>query len=533
MTRARWITSSLVLCALWSLGAFVLVPRMERDLAAAARDTLSRQPSLQKRLDRLHVAFDGQQALLRGQVRTHDDLQVAEATVRDLVRAPTPLSGSLGLRLNPVSEVRNAVEVLPFPAGWLLLAANGPQATLLGTAANEYEARDLSRSVQDGWNAHGGTTKGALTTDAENHDEAANVTATLRGIPTPPDMAQAYLARIGEPWKELSLNRGDDALFADARAHGVSENEWNQRVVPVLHELRDALKQQQAREIENQRLAHLPAAHLFIATRGSQVVLRGEVGSATMKRTVLDEALAAFTPRRVHDEIRVSAERRPTGDFGPVTTALLPPAKEENGRSLFIGLAGEAWKAVDWQIAPREQSWKEELTPGLKTTDLLNDSIALTEWLQAAQDDTAPPEPPRAFITLALFDGKVIVSGQVAEEATRSRVIAAVRKAYAPRVLVLHDDLLVHAACTPSNGIVHTLGSLPPADAGGTFAIAFPGGSWTRIPVTKDLLEAGGLARCKQLPAGLSAALVEERSAEAIEQLRLWMSRPQSPVSLP
>lgn len=533
MTRARWIISSLVLCALWSLGAFVLIPRMERDLAAAAQDTLSRQTSLQKRLGRLQVAFDGQQAVLTGKVRTPDDLHAVETAVRDLVRAPTPLTASLGLRLNPVADVNNAVEVLPFPAGWLLLAANGPQAKLLGTAANEYEARDLFRSVQDGWSARGGTAEDVLAADAENHDEAANVAATLRGIPTPPDMAQAYVARIGETWKELSLNRSDDALFADARAHGVSEEEWNTRVVPVLRGLRDQLKQQQAAEMEKQRLAHLPPAHLFIAARGSQVVVRGEVGSLEMKRAVLDEALEAFSPRRVLDEIRVSPQRRPTGDFGPVTTALLPPTADKNGRSLFVGLSDEAWKAVDWQIAPQEQSWKENLTGGLKPADLLNDSEALTEWLQARNDSTAPPEPAPAFITLALFDAKVIVSGQVAEESTRSRIVAAVRKAYAPRVIVLHDDLRVHAACRPSTGVAHTVGSLPSADAGGVFAIAFPGGSWTSIPVTKDLIEAGGLARCKQLPAGVSAALVEERSAEAIEQLRLWMSRPQSHASNP
>lgn len=533
MTRARWITSSLVLCALWSLGAFVLIPRMERDLAAATRGTLARQTSLQKRLDRLQVAFDGQQAVLTGKVRTHDDLHAVEQAVRDLVRAPAPLAASLGRQLNPVADVRSMVEVLPFPAGWLLLAANGPQAKLLGTAANEFEARDLYRSVQDGWSARGGTADGDLTTDGENHDEAANVSATLRGIPQPADMAHAYLARIGETWKDLSLNRSDDALFADARTHGVTEEEWNKRVVPVLHGLRDQFKQQQAAEIEQQRLAHLPAAHLFIAARGSQVVVRGEVGSTQMKHAVLDEALTAFTPRRVRDEIRVSPQRRPTGEFGPVTTALLPPTTDKNGRSLFIGLSDEAWKAVDWQIAPQEQSWKEDLSGGLKPADLLNDSEALTEWLQAPNDSTAPPEPPPAFITLALFDSKVIVSGQVAEESTRARIVAAVRKAYAPRVIVLHDDLRVQAACRPSTGVVHTVGSLPSADLGGTLAIAFPGGSWTSIPVTKDLIEAGGLARCKQLPAGVSAALVEERSAEAIEQLRLWMSRPQSHASNP
>jgi hypothetical protein len=535
MTRARWITSILVLSALWLLGALVFVPRLERELAVTSRSMLSQQPLLARRLNHLQLEFDGQRAHLSGKVRTVQDRLTVETAVRDLVRAPTPLAASLGLRFNPVADIRNDIEVLPFPSGWMLLAANGPQAKLLGTAANDYEARDLSRSVQNGWSAKGGTTEGTLTTDTESHDEADNVTTTLRSMPAPPTTAQAYLARIGESWKELTLAATDETLQAEARAHGVSETDWRQRVLPVLHELRAALKQQQTTEAERQRLARLPPGHLFIATRASQVILRGEVGTAAMKRAILDEALEVFSQRRVRDEIRISSQRRPAGEFGPITTALLPSPKEKNGRAMFISLSGDAWQPVDWQIAPAEQSWNNNLPTGLDAALLRNDSAVLSTWLESANNDPSGPQPLPAFITLALFDSKVILSGQVAEESARSQIIAAVRKAYAPRVIVLHDELRLHADCKPSNGIIHTVSTLPAAVTHGlgSFAIAVPGGAWSVIPVTRDLIEAGGLARSKQLPSGLSVALVEERSAEAIEQLRLWVSNFKSHVSNP
>ncbi len=533
MTRARWILSAALLFALWLVGALVCVPRLQRDLESAAQSALSQQTVLLNRLGGLRLAFDGQQARLSGSVRTPQDRSVLETTVRDLVRAPAPFSGGLGLRLNPVSTVRSEIEVVPYPAGWLLLAAKGTHARLLGTAASAYEARDLARSVQESWSAQGGMTEGLPATDKDNHDEAASVFATLRTVPAPPSTAQAYLARIGQSWKELALNQTDEELLAEARMLGVSPAEWQQHVLPALHELRDALQKQRHELTENARLAKLPPGHLFIAVRDQEIILRGEIGTAAMKRAILDDALATFAPRRLHDEIRVSAQRRPSGDFGPISTALLPEANKAGGKSYFLSLSGEAWKPVDWQITASEQSWKQDLPAGLDASVLQKDSALLTGWLQG--DDTHSPAPALpmepAFISLALFDARVIISGQVAEESVRARVIAAVRRAYSPPFLVLSDDVHVRGNCDPSGNILHTLKSLPPpptAHTAGLLAIAKPGGTWMLIPVTKELVEAGGLAKSGLLPAGIPAAVVADLSAEAIEQLRLHLDHPVS-----
>jgi len=531
MTRARWIQSAASLCALWLVGALVCLPHLQRDLETAAQDVLAQQPALRQRMSGLRLEFSGQQARLSGSVRTPQDRSLIEATVSDLVRVPTTFSLGLARHLNPVSSVRSELEVIPSPPGWMLLAANGANARLLGTAANAYEARDLAHSVQTAWSTRGGSSDGMPGTDAVNHDEAASVSATLRTVPFPPSGVQAYLARIGQPWQELTLGQSDADLRAAALAQGVSEDEWQQQVLPALNELRASQQRQHLAQAESERLSHLPVGYLFLAVRDQQIILRGEVGTAAVKQGVLADALAVFAPRRLHDEIRVGALRRPTDDFGPITTALLPEEGKAGGKSCFLSFSGEAWRPVDWQTAPSEQSWKQNLPGGLDAKPLQNDSTLLSHWLQG--DDSHAPAPPQptapAVVTLALFGTKAILSGQVAEEAVRAQLIAAVRQAYSPSFRVSSDDLQVRGDCEPSGRILHTLKSLPPppaAGSAGTFAIASPGSIWKLIPVTRPLIEAGGLAQSGPLPAGIPAALVEELSAEAIEQLRLHLPPP-------
>lgn len=534
MTRERWILSAACLAVLWLLGALVFLPGMQRTLQAAAQEVLSHQPGLEKRLGALELSFSGQQARLRGSVRTEQDRRQIEAAVRDLVRAPTQLSGSMGLKLNPVGGLRSEIEIAPYAPGWLLLAAEGPQARLLGTAASSYEARDLARSVQDQWDSRGGTAQGTPGTDSDAHDEAASVSATLRGLPPPPPGAQAWLARIGQGWRELVLHSTDTALQAEAQAAGVSDDEWQRQILPVLESLRAARRQQERAELDAERLARMPPGHLFLAARGQEIILSGEVGSENAKRAVLEEALAAFSPRRLHDQIRINKDRRPGGDFGPMTTALLPEKDKPKAKTCFLGLAGDAWKPVDWQTAVKEQAWKNDLPGMLDARDLEADSAAVCGWLDGTGGSTPVPSQAvrPAFLSLAVFGSRVILSGQVAEEAAHAMSLDAVRRAYSPPFPVISDSFHVHGDCSRSRGILHTLKSLPSAPKAGSagfLAIAPPGGDWAVMPVTRDLVEAGGISRSGKVPAGIPAALVEELSAEAMEELRLHLAHPEFP----
>ena len=238
MKPVRCLLAAAVFAAFWCAGAFVLLPRMESKLATAAREALAAQQTLAKRLDKVQTTFQGQVAHLTGQVRSVQDKLTIEAAVRDHVRAPTMIASGFGASLNPVAAVKNDIEIVPFPPGWMLLAANGLKATLLGEAATDFEARDLARSIMESWSAKGGNVSGALQSNLEDHDEAADISATLGGLPPPSPNVELHLARIGGRWQKLKLAESDDALRDQAAALGVKDDEWKKDIAPLLATLR-------------------------------------------------------------------------------------------------------------------------------------------------------------------------------------------------------------------------------------------------------------------------------------------------------
>jgi len=521
MNRERWIVSVITVFVLWLPGALILVPSLEKDLENATRRLLESQPQLSGRLGRVSIDFDGQVAHLHGEVRSAQDRVVIEEATRDLVQVPTTFATGISRRLNPVASIRNEIELVPYPPGWLLLAAEGTKAHLIGAAASEFEARDLALSVQDRWSAQGGFLHGQPRIDAHLHDEAVEVTATLRGVPSPQPFAQVHVTKIGGAWRSLALDKSDTALRAEAQALDISEAEWQGEILPILAAMRDKLARQRTAATEAQRLAALPAGHVFLATRSGEVLMRGEVGTHAVKYALLDEAMEVFAPRQIRDEIRVSDQRRPADDFAPVTTALIPPDKDAVGKSLFLGFGGEAWKAIDWEVGDTARPWHKEVPPGVKLEPLLGDSMKTIQWLQGATTPSTKPTP--AFIVLAVCGDKAILSGLVAEEATRSQFIAAVRRASTQGRIVLHDDLRLSAASRSWVGVLDAVKSLPPLPSrGAALVLATSQSSWIELPITPDLLEAGGIGRSGLLPVDLSPALVESHSAEAIEQLRAW-----------
>jgi hypothetical protein len=131
------LIAGLWLLAFWLAAALGMAPRIERQLAGIAT-ALTRE--LPTGYSAPEVHFEGQTAIVSGRVRR--EIQRAEiiTTVKEKVRA----SSLLGSGLNPVLRVADALEIEPYPPGWLMIAANGPRGQLLGTAATEYEARDLA-----------------------------------------------------------------------------------------------------------------------------------------------------------------------------------------------------------------------------------------------------------------------------------------------------------------------------------------------------------------------------------------------------
>lgn len=528
MNPVRWSIAAAVFAAFWCAG-LLLRQGMEAKLTTAAHQALAGWQPLIGRLERVQTAFHGQIAHLTGQVRSVQDKEAIETVVREHVRAPTSIAAGLGQRLNPVAAVRNDIEIVPFPPGWMLLAANGREGTLLGEAATDYEARDLARSLTESWSAAGGRLRAAIQPAPGDHDEAADISATLGGMPQPSARVELHLARIGSSWLHLQLTQDDERLRGQAAALGVKNEAWDKDIAPMITALRRHRAEAEALAKQKAQVANLPPGHLFLAVRDQHLVLRGEVGSPAVKRALLAEALGVFRALRIHDDIRVSTTRHPAAEFAPFSTALLPAAGAAEEKTFHLGISGEAWRPLDWHGSRGELSWKGKLPPRLTGALLRGDNAQLIDFLQGS--DAGLPAPARAqpaFLVLALFGSKALLSGQIAEPALHARMLAAVRAAYAPGIMTGADFFTVRGECQPSEEPLHASQSLPAPGPRPLLAFARPGSSWKTREITPALVEPGALAKSGLIPEDIPPRLVEEVAADTLEQLRAMILHPEA-----
>jgi hypothetical protein len=534
MTRTRWIIASSWLLLLWLITGAVWAPALERRLEERARSLLT---GLGTGYTPATVQFSGQTAHLTGRVRHEKERQEIESRITTHLRSP----GLFQADLNPVIKVRNDIEVAPYPSGWLLLAAQGSLATVYGTLASDYEARDLSLLLQDQWAKTGGRITREVKSDPSRFDEAPGIQPTLDHLPSPRtqavgDTAQVHLARPGSGWEKLPLDAADGLLRQQFSTYPITDEEWQTIVVPALAQTRRYQETERARIAAAEHQSRLPPPHVFLAARDQRLLLRGEVASLKLKRELLNSVIGSFPDWRVLDDLRVNDQRRAVAEFGPITTALLPLGSESSSKSMALGLSGTAWQFVDWQVGAEAQPWKPLLPSDLPPALLQEDSRMVTQWLQGnAQGIPTLPLPAQpSFLTLTLLRDKVILAGQLAEEALRTRLIEAARRSYAGQAVLFSEALLARGTCEPTTDVEQTVRSLPPLPKEGeapVIAFARPGQVWKSQPATEALLTPGALAKSGLTPSGFPAAMAEDTfAAEAYDHLRHhWRNTATSP----
>lgn len=525
MSRTRWIIACSWLLLFWLIAIAVWAPALQKKLESQAINLLK---DVDGGYGPITVRFDGQQALLTGRVR-HDYLsQEVGRRVAEKVRVESWPS----MELNPVISVRNEVEISPYPPGWLLLTVQGTRGKLFGTAASEYEARDVSRLLQDRWGSQGGMIESRLTTDFKRFDEAPQIQTNIDRLPPPRkdiggDSAQIHIARLGGGWERLTLETADELLRQQLTSYPITGSDWDTTIKPALDQVRQHQKAERIRIAEAGRQSKLPPPHVFLAARDQRLLVRGEVASLRIKRELLNAIIGAFPAWRVLDDLRVNDQRREVAEFGPLTTALLPSSAEGvSGKSLALGLSGTAWKFVDWQVGAEARPWDELLPADLPPSRLQEDSKMVTQWLQgSAQGIPSLPIPAQpSFLTLTLLPDKVILAGQLAEEALRSRLIEATKRAYSARAVIFSEALLARGTCEPTADVEQTVRSLPPLPSDNeppVIAFARPGQVWKAQPATDATMAPGGLTQSGLLPEGFPAAMAEDTLAsEAYDHLR-------------
>ncbi len=527
MTRVRWLIAGFWLLAFWLLAGVIVAPALQRHLEAQASAVLKVKPT---GYESVQVHFDGQRAILTGRVRDESQrAQILSAAEKE-VRGRGPFSA----KLNPVQQVVDGLKIVPYPPGWLLLAANGTRGQLLGAAATEFESRDLYHLIQDRWSTLNGRIESKLKAFPELHDEAPDLKQTLAQIPLPDerdggDSAQIQIASLGGPWLRLLPDAKNDRLMEQSLAIGIPLQEWEKSVLPLIQNVRRYQSEQRSRAEENARQAKLPPPHLFIAARENRLLVRGETATVGIKREILNALIISFPEWRVIDDVRINSERRAIFDFGPITTALLPdPLNQDSitkGKSLMLGLSGNAWKPVEWIVGADAQPWKEDLPKDLPARLLQDDHRMVIGWLQG-ETKGIPNLPIRAqpsFLTLTLLPDKVILAGQLAEESLHAQLVQAARQKYSSQAIVISDSLLIRGTCAPSTDIQQTLRSLPPlpeADSAGSLAFTLPGLVWKSTPANSGIDQAGAVAKSGILPKDFPAAMAEDTFWDGFDHLR-------------
>lgn len=528
MKRALWLTTGicLLLCGLLAAG----LPWLQRRLAAQAQPLLA---GINTGHGPVQLRFEGLRAVLSGQVRHPHQRTELETLVRERLRLP----GGWFATFRPVLGLRNELAIVPYPPGWLALAVSGRHAELAGRLGSETEARDTARLLEERWQAAGGRLRTRVNADPARFDEAPGIEATLTGFPPPPmaegpDSAQIHLAQAGGGWTRLPPDATEEHWREQATSFGLDATDLA-RVRGLLEQVRRLQALERARVAEAKRQAGLPPPHLLLAARGDRLLVRGEIANLRLKRSFLNALIEALPSRRVLDDLRVNPERRAVAPFEPVPVEHLPLPERDDDRRLLLGVPGTGWHSLPAQADAEslESAWLKPLPADLPPERLADDVRMAADWLcgdaRGIPDLPTPAQP--SFLTLALLPGKVILAGQLAEEPLRTRLLEAVRRAYAGRAVVLADGLLARGSCAPSESIEQTALSLPPlprASEAARLAFALPGGVWQSIAVTHELLEPGGLAKTGLLPETFPAAMAELSLMEAFDHLRALQNTP-------
>lgn len=536
MTRHRWIAALICLIVFWLLAGAVWLPWLQRRLEKTATRAIAGLAGDGYPAPIVH--FSGQQATVSGKVRNEAEKTAILRRLTHDLRVPA----LLGANLNPVTRVHDALQVAPFPAGWLMLVIQGPRGVVYGMAATPEESRDLGRLFQDRWAQQGGRLTSELGHDFDRFDESQAPEVTVESLPHPPknsggDSAQVFMARTDQAWERVVLEAPDTLIHSRLSTYPISDVEWQQIVQPALARCRVYQTSERERLAEAERQAKLPPPHVIFAHRDRRLLLRGEVATIKIKRELLNEIITAFPNLRVLDDLRVNSTRRNVAAFGPLTGLMIPDASPDLAKNASLGLPEAPWQPLDWRDGMEAADWQSLLPQDLPYSKIKSDWQMVQNWLQG-ETQGIPKLPIAAqpsFLTLALLPEKVIVSGQLAEEPHRARLAAALRNAYGNRAVILAEGLLARGTCEPAADVEQTVRSLPPLPKQGDsplIAFARPGQVWSTQEATPELLQAGQLAKSGLLPADFPSAMAEDTlAADAYDYLRhYWQEQNPSPA---
>ncbi|MDB6120725.1 MAG: hypothetical protein JWO08_4506 [Verrucomicrobiaceae bacterium] len=505
-----WLLASLwvVLClggAIWAAHG------LQGELAAAASAKLAANGGTPEGL--LAMAA-GQSVVLKGTASRQSDIDRIIKQIGEELR----LEGVFGkgTQFNPVRRVINEIRLVMRPEGWGVLAATGTAVHLRGVAASEDEANRLGVAVRSSGQL-GRDFNSDLSVDGEVFIESDKLENTIQTVPalTSKAIKRGLLAVTiwGQKWTELEVAKPAEVLRREVLALGLPETAWESNLFTEVERVRSAREAYLSAEQEKQRLESLAPGHVVMAVRGSQILLRGELGSPQACELLVDAIRLACKDRVVIDELAHSSHRKPEVSSKLLATTVPKLADGLLVKVLAVGTPDSGWKTLDLDALDVENTstiTQPMLPAGLDLRLALPDVTTGLTWVNSI--DAAPMQrdvakmPP--YFMLTAVGNHVYLRGAVAEEAVRTQVEAAARRLYSARELEV--DVRLDGTCQSIGQALQTLATLPPPPAmetAGFIAFAFGGDEWRRKPAQARLLEPLGLQQSGMLPDGLSVNL--------------------------
>jgi hypothetical protein len=238
--------------------------------------------------------------------------------------------------------------------------------------------------------------------------------------------------------------------------------------------------------------------------------------------------MAALPEARLLDDLRANGTRRPDpglGFFNPSETL-----SDTSDKAFALGLPGKPWTPLDWEVARSAQPWSSLLPTGLDPKTLAEDSALVIDWLQGSNAGIpllpTPPQP--AFLTLAVYQDRIMISGRLAEQALHTQVLAALKRAY-PSGFTIDDQIAVSGSTLASDSVQHTTQTIPVRQTNPLlFAVALPGKPWQTLSPT-DVASLASLPIDQTLH-NLPSQTLATAFAPALEEIRsLGLSFPEPP----
>jgi hypothetical protein len=482
--RRVLLIETLLFAALWLAGWLLWVPRIQERVQQEALRALQEANDMRD----VQVSVSGRTALLTGTVPS----EAAATRAVEIVSAGSLLSGS----------IKSDLDARPPPAGWFLLGLAGERIYLTGAVSSSEESREVLEETRRQHEKPGVRVIVSVQVDADRFSLPDSLHRTAKAIPTArsglrTNQGALAFARSGEGWKLLPTD-AESAVMRAIPTPQADTKETAALVSPIVKAVKEYDMAQLAAKTERERLASLPPPFLILMMEDDAWLLRGEVGSAEAKSEMLASILGQHTDKRVLDEIRVSAQRNPFADLRVLTSSLddLPETAGES--TAHVGLPGHGWLRCDLS-EPEPAAIIQQKTTAADAALVVKDMLAARreiETVRAAEADDLP-----AFLTLILLPDRVIICGELPDEASRSQTLAAARSAYPG--LILTQDIRLNVRGAPARGLQHTLRALPPARTippEGLLAFATPGEIWSQRSASEKLLTTEGVAASGLIP---------------------------------